>query len=183
MNFKVGSLFHTIMTQLAGKAASAHDHVSTDITDFTSAVNDTIAAQKGENNGLATLDSGGKVPSAQLPSYVDDVLEYANYGSLPGTGEAGKIYVLATPYNGSSQYRWSGSAYAAIVASPGTTDAVTEGSSNLYFTAARVLSSVLTGFNAGTAAVVTATDTVLQALQKLQAQITANENEREKQSS
>lgn len=53
----------------------------------------------------------GKVPSANLPSYVDDVLEYPNFASFPVTGEAGKIYVdISTDF----VYRWSGSAYALI---------------------------------------------------------------------
>ena len=51
------------------------------------------ASEKGANSGVATLDSNGLVPTSQLPSYVDDVLEYANYSSFPGTGETGKIYV------------------------------------------------------------------------------------------
>jgi hypothetical protein len=88
----------------------------------------------------------GKVPSSQLPSYVDDVLDFANFAALPGAGETGKIYVLATPYTSggitSSQFRWSGSAYVPIVASPGTTDAVTEGVVNLYFSNARALAAV-----------------------------------------
>lgn len=68
----------------------------------------------------ATIDSmlstkadlvGGLVPSAQLPSYVDDVLEYANLASFPVTGSTGKIYVsIATGLI----YRWSGSAYVEI---------------------------------------------------------------------
>ena len=89
---------------------------------------------KGAANGYAPLDAQGKVPAANLPSYVDDVLEVANYAALPATGETGKIYV--TLDNGRT-YRWGGSAYAQIVASPGTTDDVTEGSTNLYFTPAR----------------------------------------------
>lgn len=81
----------------------------------------------------------GKVPASQLPSYVDDVLEYANVGAFPATGESGKIYVsLATNLT----YRWSGSAYVEISASPGSTDAVPEGGSNLYFTQARARSAV-----------------------------------------
>lgn len=65
----------------------------------------------GAANGVATLDSGGKVPTAQLPSYVDDVVEAADFASLPGTGESGKIYVtLDTGY----VYRWTGSAYLRI---------------------------------------------------------------------
>lgn len=56
----------------------------------------------------------GKVPASQLPSYVDDVLEYANIGSFPGTGESGKIYVALDT---NKTYRWSGSAYVEISAS------------------------------------------------------------------
>lgn len=66
---------------------------------------------KGAASGVAELDSSGKVPSAQLPSYVDDVLEYAAKANFPATGETGKIYVdLAT----NKTYRWSGSAYVEI---------------------------------------------------------------------
>jgi len=109
------------------------------------------------------------VPAGQLPSYVDDVLEVANYAALPGTGETGKIYVALDT---NLQYRWSGSAYIQLVPSPGTTDALTEGSTNLYFTGARVLASVLTGLSLATNAAITATDTVLSAAGKLQKQIT-----------
>lgn len=66
---------------------------------------------KGAVNGLAELDANGKVPSSQLPSYVDDVLEYAKQASFPSTGETGKIYIdLAT----NKTYRWSGSSYVEI---------------------------------------------------------------------
>ena len=71
-------------------------------------------ANKGIANGYAELDSGGLVPSAQLPSYVDDVLEYADFASLPGTGVTGKIYVTLDT---NITYRWSGSAYVEISAS------------------------------------------------------------------
>lgn len=53
----------------------------------------------------------GKVPASQLPSYVDDVLEYANLAAFPGTGETGKIYVAIDT---NKTYRWSGSAYVEI---------------------------------------------------------------------
>ena len=66
---------------------------------------------KGAANGVAELDSSGKVPSAQLPSYVDDVLEYAAKANFPTTGETGKIYVDKTT---NLTYRWSGSAYVEI---------------------------------------------------------------------
>ncbi|WP_154402471.1 GDSL-type esterase/lipase family protein [Mucilaginibacter endophyticus] len=124
---------------------------------------------KNTPNGYAGLDGSGKIAAAQLPSYVDDVLEAANYASLPANGEAGKIYITTDTNN---EYRWSGSAYIQIVASPGTTDAVPEGTTNKYFTVSRVLTSVLTGIGFSATTAITATDTILQALGKLQAQIT-----------
>lgn len=69
------------------------------------------AANKGAANGYASLDSGGKVPSAQLPGYVDDVLEYANFAAFPVTGTAGIIYVAIDT---NLTYRWSGTAYVEI---------------------------------------------------------------------
>lgn len=97
------------------------------------------AANKGVANGYAGLGSDAKVPAAQLPSYVDDVLEYATLVSFPATGETGKIYVdLAT----NKVYRWSGSAYIEISASPGSTDAVPEGATNKYFTDARARAAI-----------------------------------------
>ena len=82
---------------------------------------------------------GGIIPSGQLPSYVDDVLEFATLAAFPATGESGKIYV-ATGTN--KTYRWSGSAYVEIASSPGSTDVVVEGSTNLYFTAARAVAAL-----------------------------------------
>ncbi len=69
---------------------------------------------KGANNGLAELDNTGKVPSSQLPSYVDDVLEYANKASFPASGETGKIYIDKSD---NKTYRWGGSSYTEISAS------------------------------------------------------------------
>lgn len=71
-------------------------------------------SQKGSVNGVAELDAGGKVPTVQLPSYVDDVLEYADFASFPVTGETGKIYVALDT---NKTYRWSGSVYVEISAS------------------------------------------------------------------
>lgn len=59
----------------------------------------------------------GKVPSSQLPSYVDDVVEVANYAALPATGETGKIYITIDT---NKVYRWSGSAYIEIAADKAT---------------------------------------------------------------
>ena len=69
---------------------------------------------KGSVNGLAELDANGYVKNTQLPSYVDDVLEYANFAALPATGESGKIYITT---DNNKTFRWSGTAYAEISAS------------------------------------------------------------------
>lgn len=68
-------------------------------------------SQKGANSGVATLDESGKVPSTQLPSFVDDVLEFDNYEAFPETGESGKIYVTKDT---NLEYRWSGTQYTQI---------------------------------------------------------------------
>lgn len=73
----------------------------------------------GQPNGIASLDGGGKVPSSQLPSYVDDILEYANLASFPVTGETGKLY-LALDTN--KLYRWSGSVYVSVSEVAGLTN-------------------------------------------------------------
>ena len=113
------------------------------------ALDASIAAQMGAANGIATLGSDGKVPAAQLPSYVDDVQEFVNLAGFPATGSSSIIYVTQDT---NKTYRWSGSAYVEISASPGSTDSVPEGTVNKYYTAARAQADVtsVTG-NAGTA--------------------------------
>lgn len=98
-------------------------------------------ANKGVTNGYAGLDGTGKVPAAQLPAFVDDVLEAANLAAFPATGSTGIIYVALDT---NKTYRWSGSAYVEISPSPGSTDAVPEGSTNKYYTAARVAAEPVT---------------------------------------
>ncbi|MGT2460054.1 carbohydrate-binding protein [Cupriavidus basilensis] len=129
------------------------------------------AADKGAAGGVAPLDGNALIPAAYLPSFVDDVLEYANLAAFPAAGESGKIY-LALDTN--KTYRWSGSAYIEISASPGSTDAVPEGATNQYFTVARVRAVVLAGLSLATNAAITAADSILSALGKLQKQITEN---------
>ena len=73
-----------------------------------------LATEKGAANGVATLDSNGLIPSSQLPSYVDDVIEAANFAALPAEGEDGKIYVTL---DDNKTFRWGGSAYTEISAS------------------------------------------------------------------
>lgn len=88
-------------------------------TSITQAVNqykDNLAYASRARKLIAALAAkadlvDGKVPSSQLPSFVDDVLEYATVSKFPTTGESGKIYV-ATSTN--KTYRWSGSAYVEV---------------------------------------------------------------------
>lgn len=77
------------------------------------------AANKGVAGGYASLDGAGLVPSTQLPSYVDDVLEYANLAGFPMSGETGKIYVDIST---NKTYRWSGTVYVYITS--GAVDSV-----------------------------------------------------------
>lgn len=103
-----------LTNDLKTKYDAAHSHLSN-----TSNPHQTTAAQvgaiatsqKGAASGVAELDANGKVLSAQLPSYVDDVLEYASKANFPNAGEAGKIYVAT---NTNLTYRWTGSAYVEI---------------------------------------------------------------------
>jgi hypothetical protein len=78
---------------------------------LTSLSNYQLLSQKGQPNGYASLDGSGKVPANQLPSYVDDVLEFPSLSAFPTTGETGKIYVAL---DSNKTYRWSGSAYIEI---------------------------------------------------------------------
>jgi hypothetical protein len=122
-------------------------------------------ANKNQPNGYAGLDSSGLIPSSRLPSYVDDVLEYANLATFPAVGATEKIY---TALDANRIYRWSGSTYVEISPSPGSTDVVAEGSGNLYFTFNRVLNTLLTGLSTVSSGAISATDSILAALGKLQ---------------
>jgi hypothetical protein len=119
------------------------------VSNVQQAINDVIASdalkiplsQKGAANGVAELGVDGKVPAAQLPSYVDDVIEVATFAALPVTGETSKIYVtLDTNYS----YRWSGSTYVFIGRPIVNTDELAEGTTNLYFTDGRAQGAVVT---------------------------------------
>lgn len=86
---------------------------------------ETINNARGTANGIATLDSEGHVPASQLPSYVDDVLEFQSASAFPRPGESGKIYVALDT---NKSYRWGGSDYTEISKSP----ALGETSSTAY---------------------------------------------------
>lgn len=91
------------------------------------------AANKGKANGYASLDTNGLIPSTQLPSYVDDVMEYSAVANFPTTGESGKIYVALDT---NKTYRWGGSAYVYITS--GAVDSVAGKTGVVVLTAADV---------------------------------------------
>lgn len=104
-------------------ADDSHNHIISNIDGLQSALDSKQASLgftplnanlKGAVNGVAELDATGKVPTSQLPSYVDDVLEYDNQAGFPTTGETGKIYIAKDT---NKTYRWAGSGYVEISAS------------------------------------------------------------------
>ena len=96
-SIKATNLTANVNIELPNKAAGTYTLATTDII--------------GAPNGLAELDGSGKVPSSQLPSFVDDVEEYANLAAFPVTGESGKIYIALDT---NLTYRWGGSTYVEI---------------------------------------------------------------------
>ena len=118
---------------LTGTPASfppaSHSHAIGDVTGLQTALDGKQAA-----GNYVTLDGSNKIPSSVLPSFVDDVTEYANLAAFPATGETGKLFVAIDTRK---LYRWSGSTYVEIAGSPGSSDSVPEGSVNKYFTDAR----------------------------------------------
>ena len=122
----IAALQATVDTNTTNIATNA-TNIGTNTTNITSNDSDIATLQtdvaarillteKGANNGVATLDGSGLVPSAQLPSFVDDVLEFANFSALPVSGVTGKIYITL---DDNKTYRWSGSAYIDIGAVAG----------------------------------------------------------------
>lgn len=110
----------------------AHTHAISDVTGLQDALDGKQAslgftpenvANKNVANGYVGLDETGKVAAEHLPSYVDDVLEFADFESLPETGSTGIIYVTLDT---NKIYRWSGTAYVEISPTAGTADAATK---------------------------------------------------------
>lgn len=123
-----------VSAELNKKSNTAHNH-------------DSAYYKKTEVDGKLGKKAdliNGIIPSSQLPSYVDDVLEFDTREAFPATWEKGKIYIAI---NDDSQWRWTGSAYKKMVSSPWSTDAIPEGSQNLYFTEARAKGAVQSELN------------------------------------
>ena len=82
------------------------DDISGGVSDaYTKAETDTLLSGKAD-----LVD--GKVPASELPSYVDDVVEYTSVSAFPATGEQGKIYIAI---DSNKSYRWSGTEYIPIL--------------------------------------------------------------------
>ena len=108
----------SVLDGITADKVSSWDAKQGDLEEGTDYLNTTHLAQTyvaltsvGANSGVAELDANGKVPSSQLPSFVDDVLEYNSSSAFPATGESGKIYIAKDT---SLAYRWGGSGYAEI---------------------------------------------------------------------
>ena len=197
--FQLGGFKITGMADpTAAQDAATKNYTDTAIT--TATANYIPLSQKGANNGVATLDAGGKVPVAQLPS---SVMTYegtwnasTNTPTLAnGIGDAGMVYIVSVAgstnfgagsitfavgdwavYNGTIWQRsLNSNAVVSVNGQTGvvslTTTDVAEGT-NLYFTNARGIASTLTGYTSG-AGVVTAADSILSAIQKLNGNIAA----------
>ena len=123
-----------VSAELNKKSNTAHNH-------------DSAYYKKTEVDGKLGKKAdliNGLIPSSQLPSYVDDVLEYNTRAQFPTTWEKGKIYIAI---DDDSQWRWTGTAYKKMVSSPWSTDAIPEGSQNLYFTPERAKGAVQSELN------------------------------------
>lgn len=106
MAIKLAAINETLIPTTDQKAALAGS------TGTPSASNKYLTSiEKGAALGLVPLNASSKIDTTYLPSYVDDVVEVANYAALPVTGESGKIYVTLDT---NLTYRWSGSAYVEI---------------------------------------------------------------------
>lgn len=105
----INSSINAISTNLQTLNTSVNANES-DITTLQTSIT-RIESSLGSVNGIATLDDAGKVPSSQLPSYVDDVEEYDSSVEFPDEGESGKIYVSILD---ELEYRWTGTQYTQI---------------------------------------------------------------------
>ena len=99
---------------LAGKANTSHTHSAANITSGTLALDRIPTITDAKIQGMSASKLTGTIPQANLPSYVDDVLEYNGKSTFPESGESGKIYVDTST---NKTYRWSGSGYTEISAS------------------------------------------------------------------
>lgn len=99
---------------LAAKANTSHTHSADNITSGTLALDRIPTITDAKIQGMSASKLTGTIPQANLPSYVDDVLEYNGQSNFPEEGESGKIYVDTST---NRTYRWGGSSYVEISSS------------------------------------------------------------------
>ncbi|QOR55482.1 MAG: hypothetical protein ULS35scaffold63_39 [Phage 33_17] len=156
---------------------------------------------RGQPNGIASLDQNGRVPTDQI--YFDALNFKGNWNASTntphlqdGTGTAGDTYLVSVSgtqnlgsgnitfdindfvlYNGETWGKSASSIVFSVNGQVGTvildSDEIEEGSINLYYTNARSLATILSGYSSGSNVSISGTDTILQALEKIQAQINA----------
>jgi hypothetical protein len=154
-------------TPTAPTPSGASNDTSIATTQF---VRSLIAALSGAALGLASLGADGRVPAAQLPAGVDEILEFANLAAFPVTGETNFLY-LALDTN--RLYRWSGSTYSAIVA--GNVDTVFGRSGSIVAANGDYNSAQITNSSSVAGATVTAAlNTLLSAIAGLGTMSTQN---------
>ena len=125
-----GAQVNTI-TGVKGNAEASYRTGNVNITPAN--VGAVASSEKGAASGVVPLNSSSLIDSKYLPSYVDDVLEYASKDKFPSTGEAGKIYV-DTSVQENNTYRWSGSTYILIAKNTNTTYKLTKSGSTITLT-------------------------------------------------
>jgi hypothetical protein len=135
-----------VLTDLYRLYGNAESAMVTDVAydEDTHKLTVTIDGTTSDIVAVATLDGNGKIPANQLPSYVDDVEEYADAAHFPATGEEDKIYVAKDT---GFTYRWSGTQYVRL----NTYDPATQSASGLMSAADKTkLDGIATGANAST---------------------------------
>jgi len=150
-----------LTTGLNGKADTSHDHTVSDVTDFNSAADARIAAQKGAVNGIAELDSSGKLPTSQLPpvAIADSFVVASESAMLSLSAQTGDIAVRTdvsknfilqgsdpSDINDWLELADAGGGITSVNGDSGPTvvldtDDISEGSNNEYYTDAKVASA------------------------------------------
>ena len=124
---RIATEFKTVKTLISGNnSGTLSSLTTTNKSSLLAAVNEIVSdlggkednlgftpensSNKGSANGYASLDGGGRVPAAQLPGFLDDVLDFDDLASFPSGGDSGVLYVAEDT---NIVYRWTGSAYVA----------------------------------------------------------------------
>nr|DAW57376.1 MAG TPA: major tropism determinant [Caudoviricetes sp.] len=110
-----------LVEYLATKSDVGHTHTSANITDFSSSVDNRIALQRGQNNGLASLDENGKVPTTQIPSIFKDAYVVDNIAERDKLEKFSGLHALVidatddeTVESGGAEYVYGGTQWIKI---------------------------------------------------------------------